>query len=81
MFALTLALTHLLCRIDLYEIKSARLRPTLRGLCGSGHAASGRSLRRSPASAGIPRGQTGDVNRPVRSVIAWLGRSYVSENG
>ena len=34
------------------KIKSAGLRPTLRGLCGSGRAASGRSLRRSPARSG-----------------------------
>ncbi|MEO6144974.1 MAG: hypothetical protein ABIP19_13430, partial [Dermatophilaceae bacterium] len=35
------------------KIKSAGLRPTLGGLPGSGHAASGRSLRRSPTTSEI----------------------------
>ena len=54
--------SQVFCRIGLYEIKRAGLRPALRGLCGSGRAASGRSLRRSPARSapsGTPAGLAG----------------------
>src|SRR5450759_1142246 len=40
------------------EIKRAGLRPALRRLLASGHAASGRSLRRSPATSSNDRHRT-----------------------
>jgi len=58
------------CRIGLYEIKSAGLRPTLRGLSGSGRAASGRSLLRSPTTSRA-RCATPTVHPNPRRRAAW----------